>query len=366
MEKLQTTISQRLKAYKQSIFGGQPGRRGSLFRSARLQLTVFYLIIIIIFSLTLTLTLRGLAQREFDHEGTAQRGAVRNMFSQLYSVPPTPDTTFTKLQGSQEAAVRRHLDEDVIVINVLAWVVGGFLSYWYAGRTLKPIEDAHEAQVRFASDASHELRTPLANLKVENEVFLRQKSFSQHEARELIESNLEEVQRLENLSSNLLTLTHYETAELDLAPADTSSIAKTSIEQAEKLAIKKHIALKQHVPSEIIIGNLESLIQVLGLVLDNAIKYSPSKSSVFLDGIKDGDQYHFSIRDEGGGIAEEDLPYIFDRLYRGDKSRTNSASGYGLGLSLAREIVTANNGIITARNYPGGGAQFIVSLAIAK
>ncbi len=130
-----------------------------MFKSARVKLTLFYLAILLAFSLTLTLGTRILAGREFDNADTAQRGAVHRLFLHLYSIPPQPDSSFVNMQQGQADLVRQHLNDDVILINLGALVIGGLLSYWYADRTLRPIEAAHEAQKRFAADASHELRT---------------------------------------------------------------------------------------------------------------------------------------------------------------------------------------------------------------
>ena len=342
------------------------GGQSALFHSARLKLTGFYLAVILAFSLVLTLSVRTFAEHEFNHAGVAQRGAVNNLLYDLYSVPPNPDTTFNRFQSQQNITVRHHLDVDVIVVNVLALLAGGILSYWYAGRTLRPIEEAHEAQTRFAADASHELRTPLANLKVENEVFLRQKKFTSDEAKALIESNLEEVQRLENLATNLLALTQYGQTSLKLSPTRMSPVIAEALQLADKGAQAQRIHFEQQLAEDVVLGNLDSLIQLIGIIIDNAIKYSPEGSTVWIDGVKAGNQYHLSIRDEGSGIAEVDLPHIFDRLYRSDKSRTSKTHGYGLGLSLAQEIARANKGSITGRNYPSGGAQFVVSLMLIK
>ena len=164
------SILSRLKMNFESVTTTRP----TIFHSARLKLTGFYLAIIVVFSLMPTLSIRTLAQLEFDHAGIAQRGVVHQLLGDIYSVPPNPDNDFLRFQSNQASTVRHHLNEDVILLNVLALVVGGALSYWYAGRALKPIEEAHEAQSRFSADASHELRTPLASLKLENEVFLHQ------------------------------------------------------------------------------------------------------------------------------------------------------------------------------------------------
>jgi signal transduction histidine kinase len=343
-----------------------PDRSNSIFHSARLKLTGFYFITILVFSLCLTIGVRYLAQHDFDHAGAEQNGAIRRLIYGLYSEPPPSSNGFNQFQTSQSATVHRDLTNDVILVNIIVAVIGGVLSYWFAGRTLKPIEEAHRAQARFASDASHELKTPLTNLKAENEVFLKQKKFSEQDARELIESNLEEVQRLASLASNLLALTQYENASLSLSSFDVEHLVGEAIKQTDKSASEKKIKFEQNIIPRPVIGNFDSLVQLLTIIIDNAIKYSPKNKAVFIDGEYNNNQYHLSIRDQGSGITEEDMPYIFDRLYRGDKSRTSIAGGYGLGLALGKEIARANNAKISVRNYPGGGAQFVVSLSSPK
>lgn len=330
-----------------------------------MKLTIFYLAILLIISLSLTLSTRALAEHEFADAGVGERGVVRHLLFGFYSVPPQPTSTFNQYQSDQDDLVGQHLEEDVIIINLAALVFGGWLSYWYAGRTLKPIEEAHEAQSRFAADASHELRTPLANLRVENEVFLRQKSFTPTEAKELIESNLEEVQRLESLAGNLLALTQYGQTPLRLASVDIVSIVDSSSDQLEKLVMDKHMKIDSSVQAAKVIGHADSLIQLVTIVLENALKYGPESSKVSIQGARQAGHYILSVRDEGPGIATADLPHIFERLYRGDKARSSKIGGYGLGLSLAKEIARANRGSIEAENYPTDGAVFTIVLNTA-
>ena len=142
-------------------------------------------------------------------------------------------------------------------------------------------------------------------------------------------------------------------------------VAKEACQRAEASAKHKKISIIAKLPSETVIGHFDSLVELFGIILDNAVKFSPRDSHVYVDGVKAGNRFHVSFRD-GDGLAEADIPFIFDRLYRGDKSRTKHTPGYGLGSSLAREIATANHADITARNYPSGGAQFVVSLQFAK
>ena len=340
-----------------------------MFHSARLKLTAFYLAILLCFSLTLTFGIRALALHEYDRSNDAQQQAVRvlekNAFgvSTTFLLPPQPINDFANVQQDQDSLVRQHLNDDLILLNLCALVIGGILSYWYAGRTLKPIVDAHDAQKRFASDASHELRTPLANMQVENEVFLRQKSFTDGEARELITSNLEEVQRLESLATNLLQLTQYEQANLKLTPVSAKKLVDDVLAHNAKALQARGVQTDVQVAAEQVIGHGESLERLLAIVLDNAAKYGPKDGKIFITGKKSAGHYNLNFRDQGPGIGATDRPHIFDRLYRGDKSRTGKSEGYGLGLALAKQIAAANHATITAANAKPHGAIFTIDLA---
>ena len=340
----------------------------SMFKSARISLTLFYLAVLVGFSFIITFSIRILAEQEYLHSNRVQRGEFHQIILRLpdYAVIGRPGDDFTDFQQQQEAQVRSQLNQDMLVINVIALVVSGALSYWFAGRTLKPIEEAHSAQARFAADASHELRTPLTNMKLENEVFLRQKHFTETEARELIKSNLEEVQRLEGLSSNLLALTQYGSTSLRFDPVAAKHIADTAIKIAKPKAATKGVILKNEAAPAVLRGHQDSLIQLLGILVDNAIKYGPEKGTVTIGGRKQDGHYLLWVQDEGPGIPVKDMPFIFDRLYRGDTARTTTEGGYGLGLSLAKAIAEANGAELRAQNIQNSGANFMLRIPLIK
>lgn len=341
--------------------------RNRMFRSARLQLTVFYLATLLMFSLTLTIGVRLFAEYELNQSIAAQRGEFRELArSGLDLLVPHPERTFNSAQEYQAELAREHLNQKLILLNLGALIVGGLLSYWFAGRTLKPIAAAHEAQARFVADASHELRTPLANIRAENEVFLRQKEFDAEDTRDLIRSNLEEVQRLENLSRDMLALTQYGQTELPMTGVPVQSIIDEALAQTGKLLDEKGVDIRQQVDPADVQGHQESLVRLLIILLDNAVKYGAEHGIIYIAGARHGPYYVMTVRDEGQGIAPKDLPHIFDRLYRGDPARARTTSGYGLGLALAREIIQANGGSIKAYNSPKGGAVFSVQMITSR
>ncbi len=345
-----------------------------MFRSARLKLTLFYLATLLVFSLTLTIGVRVFAEYELNQSIAAQRGEFRELArSGLDLLVPHPERTFNSAQEYQAELARQHLNQKLILLNLGALVVGGLVSYWFAGRTLKPIAAAHEAQARFVADASHELRTPLANIRAENEVFLRQISrkndFTADDTRELIRSNLEEVQRLEHLSRDLLALTQYGQTELPKSAVLIGTIIKESLAQTGTLLQGGQVKVEQDVADASVHGNQESLVRLMVILLDNAVKYGAKPGTIYIAGARHGAHYILTVRDTGPGVAAKDLPHIFDRLYRGDPARAqaqDAAGGYGLGLALAREIAQANNASIKAYNSPQGGAVFSIQMMVVK
>jgi two-component system OmpR family sensor kinase len=143
-------------------------------------------------------------------------------------------------------------------------------------------------------------------------------------------------------------------------------VVKAATEQLDKLAKGKHMSINTDIQTAKVIGHIDSLTQLIAIVLENALKYGPENSNVYLYGSQQAGHYNLTVRDEGPGIASSDLPHIFERLYRGDKARSSKVGGYGLGLSLAREIARANRGSIEADNYPSGGAVFTIELNLAS
>jgi len=338
-----------------------------MFRSARLNLTLFYLLTLLAFSVTLSVGVRVFAEYELNRSFAAQQGEFRELArSGLSLLVPHPEDDFQDAQTYHAQVARRNLNNDLLILNLAALIVGGLVSYWFAGRTLKPIAQAHEAQARFVADASHELRTPLANIRAENEVFLRQKEFSEADTRELIQSNLEEVQRLEHLSRDLLALSQYGLADLPKEVITVKSAVKEAVTQTDHLCKTKSVKIKRQLSEGAVRANRESFVRLLVILIDNAVKYGPEKGTIYIAGAQHSASYVITIRDEGNGIDSKDAPHIFERLYRGDPARANTTSGYGLGLALAQEIVQAHNGSIKAYNSPQGGAVFSVQLPLNR
>lgn len=324
---------------------------------AVLRLTLAYLAILMALSLTFSYLLFHLSNKQFSQE-------LRQPSSYEW-IEPDFVINFDRFRDSRLNEAQRQLMNDLIIINVATLVFGSMLSYGLARRTIHPIERALEAQSRFTADASHELRTPLTTLQTEIEVSLRDKKLTVKDAKKQLESNLEEVIKLRDLSDRLLKLARNE-KEIKLIKTNSQQVARDAIEKVEFMAVRKNITLDNQTSSIAVMANPEHLQDVLVILLDNAIKYSPTKSTVTITSRRKGNLGIIDVSDQGQGIKPADLPYIFDRFYRADNSRSkDKVNGYGLGLSIAHKLITSQKGSIEAKSVINKGSTFTVKLPLA-
>lgn len=256
----------------------------------------------------------------------------------------------------------RNISTMLVYVNLLIFFGGGVLSYLLARRTLHQLEQAHDAQSRFASDASHELRTPLAAMKTELEVALRDQKLSSTDMRELLASNLEEVNKLTSLSKTLLQLSRLDHTNLEMKPVDLGMIANEVVQRYDKNANR----IKLTLPSEplVVKANPASIEELLTILVDNALKYSPEKSHIAAALKHEGRHATFTISNKGAGIPSEQLQHVFERFYRVNESRNDGGSG--LGLALAKEIIALHRGELSVSSKPNGKTTFIFSLQVMR
>lgn len=232
---------------------------------------------------------------------------------------------------------------------------------------LTHLEDSFDRLRRFTSDASHELRTPLAAMRSVGEVALRD-GVDDASRREAISSMLEEVERLTLLVDSLLTLTRADagTAALSFAQADITELANDAAESIRVLADEKSIELAVHTHEEVL-ANVDAATfkQAIVNLLDNAVKYTPEHGRVAISVAQEKDNCIIEVTDTGPGIPQEDRSRVFERFYRGDKSRTRKTGGVGLGLAIAKWAVEVNGGTIKLVERDGCGCAFRITLPAA-
>lgn len=240
------------------------------------------------------------------------------------------------------------------------------LSFILARKTLRPIEASIEAQSQFVSDASHELRTPLTAMQTINEVALRRSKITVESAKVIIRQNIEEIVKLRSLTDSLLRLARNDTPDFG-GSASLQDIASEAMTNVIQLAQKKNISVDDSVEDLAVTGNIQQLSQILVILLDNAIKYSPENTTVYLTSERKGKYAVLHVRDGGPGIRPYDLRRIFERFYRADQSRSSQrVEGHGIGLSLARKIARQFDGDILAKSTVGEGSTFTIKLPVAN
>ncbi len=249
----------------------------------------------------------------------------------------------------------------LLFFNSIVFIFAGAASYFLAIKTLGPIEETHEQQKRFTSDVSHELRTPLTAIRMESEVALMNSNLTKDELKATLASNLEETTKIENLINSLLRLSRLESEEIkkNFSPIYVKEIVKDALSNINKQAKYKNIKIINKVKvNDQILGDKNSLIQLLTIFLDNAIKYSPANKEISLVFESNKNFKNLIIKDQGIGINKKDLDHIFDRFYKSDisRARTNdSKESYGIGLSIAKSIAEVHdiNIIVTSQLNKG-------------
>lgn len=270
------------------------------------------------------------------------------------------------LMDAQYAASHQRILFNLFLLNAGVFTVGALASYALARRTLRPIEDALDAQNRFTADASHELRTPLAAMKTELEVALRDPKLSKDAMRGLMQSSLEEIDRMSGLAQGLLTLARSGEAPV-ISAVPTKVIVSGVLARMRPLAEAKHMTIRADLSDLTVMGEAKSIEAIVCILLDNAIKYGPEKSTITVTIKREDGHGHITIADQGPGINAADLPHIFDRFYRADSSRTKEkVAGHGLGLSIAQKLVGLIGGTIRAQSQEGKGSTFTLRLPVAQ
>jgi len=202
---------------------------------------------------------------------------------------------------------------------------------------------------------------------MESEVALLDTAASKAALRETLESNLEEAEKLNSLLESLLRLSKLEvSAGPPLAPLPLTPLVTEAIGRVHAAATARHITITSHLAANVsVAADHDSLVQLLVILLDNAIKYSGEKSEIMVRTEHDEMQVVVRIEDHGIGIAPDALDHVFDRFYRADAARTGS-NGYGLGLSIAKHIADLHHATITLSSVVGEGTTATVSLPDAK
>jgi signal transduction histidine kinase len=331
--------------------------------------------------------LRQIAERYYE----AFRPAIDLYFSEPQAFTLASDDGLVRLSalgesagaidqlGELEAAAALHTVDDaansaqIAILAVLGGLilVGGVLAYLVVRnsseqkRTALELAKALQLKSNFIADASHELRTPLTVLRANADVALGLEHDCVHT--EFLEEIVHEAERMTRLVEDLLFLARSDAgaAPLDLELVNIGPFLANLAERASVLAQEYDNSLHAELAADGLTQIDRSRIeQVVLILVDNAAKYNPAKKAVTLRSSTRGSEVVIEVIDRGPGIPGEDLPLIFERFYRGDKSRTRKQGGVGLGLAIAKTIVEAHGGQIDAESVQNKGTKMRLTLPL--
>jgi len=272
--------------------------------------------------------------------------------------------------GKDVASVYNGLRKATLILgllSLLAFIVANFAGHIMAGKAIIPLKEAYERQRQFAADASHELRTPLSVVMASVDVLGNDASIVSPFLRQVIVDMRDEVKKMTKLVSDLLMVARSEnqTFKLVTEKFDLIEAVHEVVRKMQPLADEKHINLlfANH-ESVVIRADIQRIKQLLIILIDNALKYTPSNGvvTVKVDGEFEKNKIRIMVRDTGIGISSTDQHKVFDRFYRVDRARSRDSGGNGLGLAIARDIVNLHDGELYIESKIGEGAAFIVEL----
>jgi signal transduction histidine kinase len=282
--------------------------------------------------------------------GAARVGAVVQVARSRRSLLEATTSLVTLLLGA------------TLVALLLAFVAG----LWLAGKALEPIRVNLLNQKDFVSDASHELRTPLTVIRAAAESILRPKEKASPRVQRLAQDIISETSQLARMVENLSTLAQADArVRLRREPLAVGALLEEAVSSGRLLAVARGVELEAHLEATgMVRGDEVRLRQLFTILLDNATRFSEPPNPVVLRAAAVDSRLRVTVSDRGPGIAESELPRIFNRFYRGADQRQNEGSG--LGLAIARWIVQEHGGTISVRSQVGVGSEFTVELPLTR
>jgi signal transduction histidine kinase len=327
-----------------------------MFKSALTKLTLVYVGLVMALCIIFSFVFFQFATHELN-------AGFKNQY-RIISGNDHDSDNYNSVSGPELHARADHLETNLVYFNAAVLVGTVVAGYVLAMRTLRPIEAAHASQERFTAEASHELRTPLTAMKADTESILMTQDATTKQLRKALEENLHDIERLEKLSTHLLNMGRYKSKNnLATETIDLQTLIKETVVQAKRHYKNKHATIITDLqPAKALVEPI-AIQQLLLIVIENALKYSRANAAVKVSQIVESNQIRITVEDTGIGISETDLPHIFEHFYRSSQAKSSdTASGYGLGLPLARDIVALYNGTIEVTSREGKGTIVTIFL----
>ena len=262
----------------------------------------------------------------------------------------------------------------LLLLILVGGGIGGLLlsfagAWFLAGRALVPIQQAFRRQQEFVADASHELRTPLTVLRSATDLLAQHRDEPLSKNAELFDDVRADIGRLQRLTGDLLTLARSDRGELELmtAEVDLGALAAEVVRRVQPLAQERGVQLAYAPPpsAPLVEADPDRIQQVLLILLDNAVKYTPAGGQVTV-AVRQHDGGMVEVSDTGPGITPEELGRVFERFYRGDKARSRADGSSGLGLAIAKSLVDAHGGQLSLASAAGAGTRATLRLPLAR
>lgn len=269
------------------------------------------------------------------------------------------------INTSQLEQISQNHEQLIVVVMASFWILSILASLYLARVSVKPLMESIQKQKSFVENASHELRTPLAVLQNRLETLFRKPEATIMESSESIASSLEEVRNMRFLTTNLLNLARRDDGikpELEEVEPDFFNATFTNFEMIAS-ENNRVFRFENRIHRTIITDKL-LLKQLMTILFDNAVKYTEEEGDIYFEISTTERSLYLTVADNGIGISAADKKKIFDRFYRVDKARTRQKGGFGLGLSLAKQIADALKGSISVKDNKPYGTIFEVKIAI--
>lgn len=262
-------------------------------------------------------------------------------------------------------------DWHMLIFSLVVMAGLGVLLHRYAKRMDARIsrEQANkENQMRreLTQNIAHELKTPVASILGYTETILEHPDMDKAMGMQFIERTQAQAQRLTALLQDISTLNRmdYATDMIKVEDVDVTHVVADIIEETALAVSNRQMTIVNELPQGIVIhGNEQLVYSIFRNLIDNAIKYAGEGTTIHIDARRDGDRWHFTLADNGTGIAAEHLERLFERFYRIDKGRSRALGGTGLGLSIVKNAVLLHGGTIEVQSQPGQGLRFDFSLS---
>lgn len=271
------------------------------------------------------------------------------------------------LNISSEEDLKIRLIEIFVIVGFISLIFLLIISIFLTNKSIEPIKETFNKQKQFIADASHELKTPLAIIKTNTSLLLSNPEDTIKNQSKWIKYIESQSDRMSDLVNEMLSLAKLDIEEnkLIISTINLSNIIERMLLTFDAVIFENKISLNTNINKNIMInGNEDSIKKLFSILMDNAVKYTNEGGSISVSLVSDKTKTKLIIKNTGDGIPKDKLSKIFERFYRADDSRDRETGGYGLGLSIAKSIVTQHKGKIYASSNLYKDATFTVELPI--